>query len=58
MVEPPAPGSQTVSRPEPGLARGKWEGPAWLFWAILGVAVIAATLYALRRLGILRLPKK
>jgi hypothetical protein len=50
--------TETVTRPDPGLARGKWEAPAWVFWTILAVATIAAALYVLRRMGILRLPKK
>ena len=51
MLEP----TEIVSRPDPGLARGKWEAPAWAFWVTLAVIVVGATLYVLRRMGILRL---
>jgi hypothetical protein len=51
----PAPtATETVTRPDPGLARGKWEAPAWVFWAALAVVVIATTLYVLGRMGILK----
>jgi hypothetical protein len=33
--------SQLVQRPEPGLARGHWEAPAWAFWTI-ALAALAA----------------
>ena len=49
---------ETVTRPDPGLARGKWEAPAWMFWVVLAVATVAAAAYVLRRLGVLRLGKK
>lgn len=50
--------TETVTRPEPGLARGKWEAPAWAFWAGLAVAIVFVTLYVLRRMGLLKLPTK
>jgi hypothetical protein len=50
--------TETVTRPDPGLARGKWEAPAWAFWVVLAVAVVGTTLYVLRRMGILKLPSK
>jgi hypothetical protein len=49
--------SETVTRPDPGLARGRWEAPAWVFWVVLAVATVAAALYLLRRLGVLRIKK-
>ncbi len=52
MLEP----SETVTRPDPGLARGKWEAPAWAFWVTLAVIVAGSTLYVLRRMGRLRMP--
>jgi len=57
MVQPGdvAAGSETVTRPDPGLARGKWEAPAWAFWVALAVIVVGAALYVLRRTGRLRL---
>lgn len=48
--------TETVTRPDPGLARGKWEAPAWAFWVVLAVVVLGATLYVLRRMGVLKLP--
>ena len=51
MLEP----TETVTRPDPGLARGKWEAPEWAFWVALAVVVIGTTLYVLRRMGFLRL---
>ncbi len=50
--------TETVTRPDPGLARGKWEAPAWAFWAVLAAATLAAAAYLLRKLGVLRLGKK
>jgi hypothetical protein len=50
--------TETVARPDPGLARGKWEAPAWAFWVALAVILAAATLYALRRFGVLHLGNK
>jgi hypothetical protein len=47
--------TETVTRPDPGLARGKWEAPAWAFWVALAVVLVGTTLYVLRRAGILRL---
>ena len=33
--------TEVVTRPEPGIARGKWEAPAWIFVAVAVVAVLA-----------------
>ena len=46
--------TEVVTRPDPGLARGRWEAPAWFFWVVLVVVVAAAAAYAARRLGLLR----
>lgn len=51
MVQP----TETVTRPDPGLARGKWEAPAWALWLMLAVVLVGSTLYLLRRMGMLRL---
>jgi len=51
-------GTETVTRPEPGLARGKWEAPAWAFWAALAVVLVGSTLYVLRRMGMLNVRTK
>jgi hypothetical protein len=50
--------TETVTRPDPGLARGKWEAPAWAFWVALAVVVIGVALYVAKRMGFLRLKKK
>jgi hypothetical protein len=47
-----------VTRPDPGLARGKWEAPAWVFWAMLGVVLVGSLAYLLRRMGFLSRTKK
>jgi hypothetical protein len=49
---------ETVTRPEPGLARGVWEAPTWAFWAALSAVVVVSTLYALFRAGALRRPAR
>jgi hypothetical protein len=49
--------SETVTRPDPGLARGRWEAPAWAFWVALAVVTLGVTAYLLRRLGVLRLKR-
>lgn len=57
-MAPPAPAptaTEIVTRPEPGLARGRWEAPAWIFWVMLAVVVLGAAAYVLYRLGILRI---
>lgn len=48
--------TEIVTRPEPGIARGVWEAPAWAFWGALGLLVVVTTLYALQRAGLLRRP--
>lgn len=55
---PPAASGELVTRPDPGLARGRWEAPVWVFWVILGAVLIGSVVYLLRRLGMLRLPKE
>jgi hypothetical protein len=54
MLEP---SHETVTRPDPGLARGKWEAPAWAFWVALALVLVGTTLYVLKRMGMLRRPK-
>ena len=52
---PAAPAAtETVTRPDPGLARGRWEAPAWAFWAALAVIVACTALYVLRQRGALK----
>jgi hypothetical protein len=50
--------TESVTRPDPGLARGKWEAPAWAFWVALAVIVISVALYVAKRMGLLRLKKR
>ncbi len=55
----PAPSAtETVARPDIGLARGVWEAPAWWFWTVLVLVIVGATLYLLWRLGLLRLRRE
>jgi hypothetical protein len=37
---------ETVERPEPGLARGRWEGPAWVFYVIAAAAILGGLSWA------------
>ena len=46
--------TETATRPDPGLARGKWEAPAWAFWVALAVVAVGTTLYVLGRMGMLK----
>jgi len=39
-------GLQPVERPEPGLARGRWEAPAWIFWTIALITAALALTWA------------
>jgi hypothetical protein len=32
--------TEVVTRPDPGIAQGKWEAPAWVFVAVAVVAVL------------------
>lgn len=50
--------TETVTRPDPGLARGKWEAPAWAFWVALAVVILGVGLYVAKRMGLLRLKKR
>jgi hypothetical protein len=61
VAPPPAPtptATEIVTRPDPGIARGKWEAPVWVFWVLLAAVVLGATAYMLRRLGVLQLGNK
>ena len=50
--------TETVTRPDPGLARGKWEAPVWAFWVALAVVVLGIGLYVAKRMGLLRFKKR
>jgi len=43
-----------VTRPEPGLARGRWEAPVWAFWIALAIIALGTAAYVLWRMGVLR----
>ena len=57
MQPGPQPG-EIVHRPDPGLARGKWEAPSWVFLAVAVAAVVITVLYVLTRTGKLALTRK
>jgi hypothetical protein len=38
---------ETVERPEPGLARGRFEAPAWFFYVIMVVTILGTVAWAL-----------
>jgi hypothetical protein len=42
VPDPSPAASETVERPDPGLARGRWEAPAWAFYATLAAVVLGA----------------
>jgi len=48
---------EVVRRPDPGIGRGIWEGPPWLFWAVAAAAVVVAALYGAHRLGWVKLDR-
>ena len=49
--------SETVERPEPGLARGRWEGPAWMFYAVAVAAVLGGLAWVVSALVARRRPR-
>jgi hypothetical protein len=43
VLDPPLDRSsptETVQRPPPGLARGRWEAPPWVFYALIVAALV------------------
>ncbi len=42
--------TETVQRPTPGLARGHWEAPAWVFYAVIVAAVLGGLTWGLAAL--------
>jgi hypothetical protein len=40
--------TELVTRPEPGIARGRWEAPAWVFVAVAGAALVGGLAWAMR----------
>ncbi len=45
---------ETIHRPDPGLGRGLWEAPPWVFGVLALAAVVATILYVLVRMGKIR----
>jgi hypothetical protein len=41
---PPAP-SETVQRPDPGLASGRWEAPRWAFMLVAALTVLGGLVW-------------
>lgn len=39
-LQPAPASSESVLRPPPGLARGRWEAPAWAFWLVAAAALL------------------
>jgi hypothetical protein len=54
-VAPPPTATEVVTRPEPGLARGRWEAPAYAFWIALALIFLGSAAYVLWRMGAVRL---
>jgi len=48
LIEPYA--GETIERPDPGLARGLWEAPSWVFYVVLVAAVVGGLAWALAAL--------
>jgi hypothetical protein len=50
---PSATSTEIVHRPDAGsgLQRGKWEAPAWAFYAAASFVVVLAAVYLVRRLS-------
>lgn len=42
--------SQAAERPEPGLAKGRWEAPSWVFWSIALVTIALGAGWAAKAL--------
>jgi hypothetical protein len=55
----PAPtATEIIHRPDPGLARGKWEAPTWAFWVMGAVALLFALGYLGIRIGMFASKKR
>jgi hypothetical protein len=57
-MQPGTQAGEIVHRPDPGLARGKWEAPSWAFLAVAVAAVVITLLYVLARSGKLPLTRR
>jgi hypothetical protein len=47
-----------VHRPDPGIARGKWEAPTWFFYVVFAVVALAAIGYGAQRAGLFKRRKR
>ncbi|MGO9833042.1 MAG: hypothetical protein ACLP1X_02370 [Polyangiaceae bacterium] len=45
MNLPGTPPREAVVRPDPGLARGLWEAPAWVFYLVAALAIVGAVVW-------------
>lgn len=46
--------TEIVTRPDPGIARGKWEAPRAAFFVVIALVVVFAILLVLKRAGVLK----
>jgi hypothetical protein len=51
--------AESVERPSPGLASGRWEAPAWVFYAVAALAALGGLVWLMlalrtRRSGVAR----
>ncbi|HZU84448.1 MAG TPA: hypothetical protein VE987_16075 [Polyangiaceae bacterium] len=45
LPDPTRTTTESVERPEPGLARGRWEAPPWVFFAMIALMLLAVVAY-------------
>jgi len=50
--------TEIVHRPDPGLARGKWEAPTWAFYVLGAVAILFALVYLGVKIGLFARSKR
>jgi len=50
---PASTATEVVTRPDPGLARGRWEAPRGVFYGAIALVVVVGGLALLSRLGVL-----
>ena len=57
MPDPsPAP-ADSVQRPDPGLGRGRWEAPPWLFYLTMAAALLGGLAWLVVALRTRRTPR-
>jgi hypothetical protein len=42
---PGTPPREAVVRPDPGLARGLWEAPVWVFYLVAALAIVGGVVW-------------